>query len=1214
MDRSKLILAACLLAAGLIGFFTVINRGSRDDPPPLPPDPPGTAAGDRSPADTPTEPLGDLVRLANRAVGQLENNNLDAAAAAFAELSAQLPNEVLGPRNLAISQLLAYEEGRADRSQVDEALQQLARLEPDSAVTHWLKARASLKSIETGKATDTAAELSVALDSLSEAARLDPRNIVYQFGLFEAGKSWGDQTDAGYEALRAAYQLAPENLFLLPEWLLVQAQRQDPEVAKTLAAAKQTIAPLQRKSRYDLLQFADDAIAAAEEENWSAVTRTVRRAFMNAMRNDDMTKSDARQLHPHPLEFVVRQFSDALLRKVEPPAAELDPPTVSFTPFAEVAELPAGPYLQLRLVDVDLDERLDLLVLRDDHLLVLRQTEQGSWQRLTSVELPTGCVGLLAADLDHDRSRQAVVDSAKEGEQFDADADVVVYGAHGVTVLRNDWDAESGSREFQIVQQPQLSIRDVTTGILVDFDHDSDLDLVVSTGGGLKALRAEGRLAFADVSEFSLLPDDAVEITSLVAVDWDHDVDIDVIASSSGSEFGYLENLRHGNFRWVPFDESFDDFQAVRSVALLDADGNLSWDLCTAGGDGLRLTQTASAPNGSVRQLRTEPISSATTEVVRTWDFDNDSYRDLLAWGGGSVEVHRGIGDGRFVAAEDLGLSPGAVISCDVGDIDNDGDQDLAVLTGGGVTLYRNDGGNQNPWLQVRALGQVDNKGKVNHNGIGSLLEVRAGMSYQAQVVERPITHFGLGPSRGADVLRFLWTNGIPQAIVTPQASQSVCEPMELKGSCPYLFAWDGARFSFVTDLLWAAPLGLQVAEGELAPSRPWEYLLVNGDQLKAADGRYELRVTEELWEAAYFDQIQLLAVDHPAEVSVFSNEKVGPASIAKHKIHTAQDRRVPVAARDKHGRDVLDLVCAADGKFFQGFERNLLPGLVDEHFLELDLGKLDAPEQVLLFLTGWIYPTDTSLNIAISQDADLAPPRPPSIQVPDGHGDWREVVPYMGFPGGKTKTIVVDLSSAFLTDDFRLRITTSAQIYWDRVFFTVDEPAAQLRVTPLSIDSAELRYRGFSRAVPQGPRAPAFYDYEQVTTDAKWPPMQGYFTRYGQVTELLSQTDDKLVVLASGDELAVSFLAPAEDPPPGWQRDFILHNVGWDKDADLNTIYGQSVEPLPFVDMSSYPYIEDGPSSEDYRRYLREYQRRRADARRYWRRVAEPVATGGGQ
>jgi hypothetical protein len=90
------------------------------------------------------------------------------------------------------------------------------------------------------------------------------------------------------------------------------------------------------------------------------------------------------------------------------------------------------------------------------------------------------------------------------------------------------------------------------------------------------------------------------------------------------------------------------------------------------------------------------------------------------------------------------------------------------------------------------------------------------------------------------------------------------------------------------------------------------------------------------------------------------------------------------------------------------------------------------------------------------------------------------------------------------------------------------------------------------------------------------------------------------------GVKLALEFAA-APPPPRGWTRDFILHNVGWDKDADVNTICGQSVEPLPFRAMKSYPPAPRDlpPSGEAYRRYLDAYQTRRQHPAPFGKRLA---------
>ena len=97
-------------------------------------------------------------------------------------------------------------------------------------------------------------------------------------------------------------------------------------------------------------------------------------------------------------------------------------------------------------------------------------------------------------------------------------------------------------------------------------------------------------------------------------------------------------------------------------------------------------------------------------------------------------------------------------------------------------------------------------------------------------------------------------------------------------------------------------------------------------------------------------------------------------------------------------------------------------------------------------------------------------------------------------------------------------------------------------------------------------------------------------------------------MVFGSGDELKVAFAVPDHAPPTGWKRDFLLHNVGWDKDNDLNVVTSQAVEPLPFHGMSGYPYRADEqyPDTLRTRDYLRKYQTRTQRPIEFWRQVQQ--------
>jgi hypothetical protein len=129
------------------------------------------------------------------------------------------------------------------------------------------------------------------------------------------------------------------------------------------------------------------------------------------------------------------------------------------------------------------------------------------------------------------------------------------------------------------------------------------------------------------------------------------------------------------------------------------------------------------------------------------------------------------------------------------------------------------------------------------------------------------------------------------------------------------------------------------------------------------------------------------------------------------------------------------------------------------------------------------------------------------------------------------------------------------------------------------------------------GRYGPFWFDYGDVTEEQRWLPLNGRFTRYGDVLQLLERADDMYVVFGPGDEITVEF-DPSDAPPlpAGWRRDFLLYSDSWLKDADLNTGTGQTVEPLPFHAMSRYPYGADEsyPAGAEHQRYLRRYNTRR--------------------
>ena len=590
-------------------------------------------------------------------------------------------------------------------------------------------------------------------------------------------------------------------------------------------------------------------------------------------------------------------------------------------------------------------------------------------------------------------------------------------------------------------------------------------------------------------------------------------------------------------------------------------------------------------------------------------DYDNDGRLDLLSVGGGDVaggtlRVFRNAGGGGFEDVTPILPATQGAARVAAADFGNDGDLDLVLaMMDGSARLLRNDGGDANHYLSVRLVGLSAGSGKNNHFGVGAKLELRAGADHQVRFVTGPTTVFGLGGHGRADVVRVRWTNGVPQNLFFPDADQSLVEEQVLKGSCPFLYTWNGERFVFVADFMWRSALGMPVgimgrgADRAYAPASPSEeYVKIPGEALRPKDGEYVLQVTEELWEIAYLDELKLLVVDHPASVDVFVDERFVPPAPVALRLYQVEKRGRPVAALDHLGRDALPALAEADFDYVADFRPGPYQGITELHDLVLDLGEVRPGEAIKLFLRGWVHPTDASINVAMSQ-SDAVGVVPLHLQVAEPGGGWRTVIDDLGVPSGKNKIMVTDLTGLLPEFDRRVRIRTNLEVYWDEAFVPVGEPSASLVTTTLSARSADLHERGFSRLYRRGGRfGPHWFDYEDVVGESPWRPLAGPFTRYGDVAPLLEEGDDRFVVLAPGDEATIRFDADAAPPlSPGWRRDFLLYSEGWVKDADLNTAYGAGSHPLPFRAMSGYPYGADEsyPTGEKHREYLERYHTR---------------------
>ena len=229
---------------------------------------------------------------------------------------------------------------------------------------------------------------------------------------------------------------------------------------------------------------------------------------------------------------------------------------------------------------------------------------------------------------------------------------------------------------------------------------------------------------------------------------------------------------------------------------------------------------------------------------------------------------------------------------------------------------------------------------------------------------------FGLGRRKTADAVRVIWPSGHPadrDAWRTRRRPRALAvEELDRKpSSCPYLYAWNGRAFAFVTDFMGGGEMGYQMAPGVWNEPDPLEYVRLDDTQLRARDGRYELRVTNELEEALFVDRLSLLAVAHPADVEVHPYEGM-TAPPKPARFYAVRDPRPVVSARDDRGRDVTADVRAMDRRFADVFTRQRIRGYADAHTLTLDLGRV--PDRAALLLTGWTDYAFSSDNVAAHQ------------------------------------------------------------------------------------------------------------------------------------------------------------------------------------------------------------------------------------------------------
>jgi hypothetical protein len=333
------------------------------------------------------------------------------------------------------------------------------------------------------------------------------------------------------------------------------------------------------------------------------------------------------------------------------------------------------------------------------------------------------------------------------------------------------------------------------------------------------------------------------------------------------------------------------------------------------------------------------------------------------------------------------------------------------------------------------------------------------------------------------------------------------------KQSCPFVYSWDGAKYTFDAE-----PYGGAITQGlERDDYSELEYL-------RPDHGVYRLLLTNEVDETQFTNMMELWVVDGPAGARITADEFGG--------LHDLRHLQAPIAATDRTGKDLLNWLRATDRLIWEpapvpspggdlrdeiiltfrkpGGARNArlvvnaATGLWGSYMIKkmVELRGRDAPawleslrpeSEALKEVHAWISREDIyRLNVEVEE--------------PDG---WhvRGSIP----PGGP-----------FVAEDRVVPIDTS-HVPGDKLRVRLRPPLGFWALNSFAIDYDDDRKLAVTRIAPVGARTSTGHDV---------------------LPELLTSDNQYYSMPSTEDRAEIRFNAPPEKP--GLKRTIFLHTRGW--------------------------------------------------------------------
>lgn len=715
-----------------------------------------------------------------------------------------------------------------------------------------------------------------------------------------------------------------------------------------------------------------------------------------------------------------------------------------------------------------------------------------------------------------------------------------------------------------------------------DADHDGDLDWWLANADGADELLSNNldgswrRLA-EEAEPLLAGPDRSTR--QLLTLDLDRDGDVDLVALHDAPPHRVLVNDRLWRYRE---GQGFDNFlnHAVLAVTAADPDATGRPHLFTIDESGdLHRWSADDGGRWAATLLAADAVTEPQNAGLLAQDFDGDGRADLLLHDSTGFRVLAIDADGvHELAAEQVELRALSTILLDsasgpalIGLVEQADGRAALRLWPAGPGRHR--------FLAVAPSGRADPADgmRSNPSGIGTELLLRVDSRWS--LVDSYGRHsapgqglqplaIGLGGAERADFLRLRWTDGVLQTELGLAAGEvhRIAEYQRQLSSCPVLFAWNGERFEFVSDVLGVGGIGFMIAPGEYAEPRPWEYFRFPDGAMQPDDGFYRLKIAEPMQEIAYIDSAALQLFDLAPGWNLVLNERMetGAPKVDGAPMFYREERSLmPTAAINDRGENVLATLSETDfvAAPTPGRDSRFLGLLADEHVLTLEFDRIINPPgtRPILKAFGWVeYPYSQTVFAAWQAGEQY---RAPTLEARTAKG-WQTVHENFGYPAGMPREMALPLD-ALPPGTTALRLRSRLEIYWDRIGLVyAEEPGPALKaVHRLMPEGARLAKTGFARRDTLAQRRP-WYDYDDRAAfwDTEYPV--GYYTRLGPVGPLVDTLDDALALIGPGEELDLSFAAPPVHE--GARRVVVLDIRGFAKDMDLYTDTGGQVGPLP--------------------------------------------------